>query len=172
MFRIAWQTLRSRRGTLTGAFIATLLAVTFAYATGQLMAGALSAPGPGRFGAADAMVRADPKVTLGKGEDEFDVDAIPGPRLPVAAVARVAAVPGVARAVGGVAFPVGVFDARGRAVGGSDVETPVAHGWPSAALTPYRLRDGHEPSGARELVADARLGGAGRGVPEGRHAHR
>ena len=32
------------------------------------------------------------------------------------------------------------------------------HGWPSAALTPYRLTAGRAPSGPRDVVADARLG--------------
>ena len=69
MLRISWQTLRARRTTLAGAFAAILLAVTVAYATGLLMAGALSAPGPGRLAAADAVVRADPTVTVGAGDD-------------------------------------------------------------------------------------------------------
>ena len=64
MLRISWQTLRSRRGALTGAFVAIWLAVTLAYATGLLMSGALGAPGPGRFAAADAVVRADPTVRV------------------------------------------------------------------------------------------------------------
>ena len=34
MLRISLQTLRSRRGTLAGAFVAIWLAVTLAYATG------------------------------------------------------------------------------------------------------------------------------------------
>ena len=69
MLRISLQTLRARRTTLAGAFAAIWLAVTLAYATGLLMAGALSAPGPGRFAAADAVVRADPTVTVGAGDD-------------------------------------------------------------------------------------------------------
>ena len=76
------------------------------------MAGALSAPGPGRFAAADAVVRADPTVTIGRGDDAERVDVVPAPRLPAAAVERAAAVPGVERAVGDVAFPAGAWDAR------------------------------------------------------------
>jgi hypothetical protein len=34
MLRISWQTLRARRATLAGAFVAIWLAVTLAYATG------------------------------------------------------------------------------------------------------------------------------------------
>ena len=40
------------------------------------MAGALGAPGSGRLAAADAVVRADPTITIGSGEDG------PGPALP------------------------------------------------------------------------------------------
>src|SRR3954452_22428789 len=114
MLRISLQTLRARRATLTGAFVAILLAVTLAYATGLLMAGALGPPGAGRFATADAVVRADPTVTIGRGEDAEDVDAIAGPRLPAAAVEQVSAVPGVARAVGDVAFAAGAWSEGGR----------------------------------------------------------
>ena len=86
MLRISLQTLRARRGSLAGAFVAIFLAVSVAYATGLLMAGALSAPGPGRLAAADAVVRADPTVTVGSSDPE-QVDVIPGPRLPADAVA-------------------------------------------------------------------------------------
>ena len=154
MLRISLQTLRSRRGTLAGAFVAIWLAVTLAYATGTLMAGALSAPGPGRLAAADAVVRADPSVKV----DAENVDVVPGPRLPAAAVERAAQVGGVARAVGDVAFTAGVFDARGRALHGAGVDRVQGHGWPSAALTPYRLTAGRAPSAPRDVVADARLG--------------
>src|SRR3954447_20567024 len=114
MVRISLQTLRARRGTLAGAFVAIWLAVTLAAATGLLMAGALGPPGAGRLAAADAVVRADPTVMTGHGEDTEGLDVIPGPRLPLAAVERVAAVPGVARAVGDVAFPAGAWNARGQ----------------------------------------------------------
>ena len=138
MLRISLQTLRARRATLTGAFVAILLAVTLASATGLLMAGALGPPGAGRFAAADAVVRADPTVTIGRGEDAEGVDVIPGPRLPEATVERVAAVPGVARAVGDIAFPAGAWDARGRQLEADGADRLIGHGWASAALTPYR----------------------------------
>src|SRR3954470_16825793 len=96
MLRISLQTLRARRATLAGAFVAIWLAVTLACAAGSLMAGALGPPGAGRLAAADAVVRADPTIVVGRGEDAESIDAIPGPRLPRAAVERVAAVPGVA----------------------------------------------------------------------------
>src|SRR4051794_33596131 len=101
MLRISLQTLRARRATLAGAFVAIFLAVTLAYATGLLMTGALSAPGPGRFAAADAVVRADPTVEVAP-DDAIDV--VPAPRLDRSAVDRVSAVDGVRRAVGDVSF--------------------------------------------------------------------
>src|SRR5215207_11398950 len=99
MLRISWQTLRARRGSLAGAFIAIFLAVMLACGTGLLMAGALSAPGPGRLAAADAVVRADPTVTVGHGDDAEGVAVVPAPRLPADEVGRVAKLPGVAAAV-------------------------------------------------------------------------
>src|SRR3954470_8641726 len=139
MLRISLQTLRARRGSLAGAFVAIFLAVMLAYGTGLLMAGALSAPGPGRLAAADAVVRADPSVTVGSSDPE-QVDVTPGPRLPAAAVARVAKAPGVAVAIGDVSFPVGA------SLRAKSAERTQGHGWASAALTPYRLVGGHAPS--------------------------
>ena len=137
MLRISLQTLRARRGTLAGAFVAIALAVTLAYAAGLLMTSALGSPGPGRYAATDAVVRADPTIQLG--HDLGGIDAVPGPRLDASQVDEAAAVPGVARAVGDVSFPVG----SGR----------FGHDWASAALTPYELRSGHAP-GPREVVAE------------------
>ena len=82
-------------------------------------------------------MRADPTVLVG-GER---VDVVPAPRLPAAAVERVAAVPGVARAVGHITIPTSAGE---------------GHGWPS----PYALRSGRAPAGPRDVVADARLGAA------------
>ena len=150
MLRISWQTLRTRRGSLAGAFAAILLAVAFASATGAVLAAALSAPGPGRFAAADAVLRADPTVDLGG--DEGGVDAVPGPRADGRLAERAAAVDGVKAAVGDVAFDVTGW-AAGRAAG-SGLR---AHGWPSARLTPYALTAGRAPARAGEIVADAKL---------------
>jgi putative ABC transport system permease protein len=158
MLRIALQTLRTRRLTLAGAFAAILLAVTLAYATGLLLAGALGPPGPGRLAAADAVVRADPTVTIGRGDDAEKVDVVPGPRLPAAAVDRAAAVPGVERAIGDVAFPVGAWTADGRRLAPAGADRVQGHGWPSAALTPYRLSAGRAPVGPHAVVVDSRLG--------------
>src|SRR3954470_8799754 len=114
MLRISLQTLRARRATLAGAFVAIWLAVTLASATGLLMAGALGPPGAGRLAAADAVIPADPNVTSGRGEDAERVDVIPAPRLPAEIVERATAVHGVARAMGDIAFPAGAWNAQGQ----------------------------------------------------------
>src|SRR3954452_24904180 len=158
MLRISLQTLRARRATLAGAFVAIWLAVTLASATGLLMAGALGPPGSGRLAATDAVVRADPGITIGHGDDAENLDVIPGPRLPAATVERVAAVPGVARATGDIAFPAGAWDGRGRRVTGGPADRLIGHGWDSAALTPYHLTTGRPPGGPRDVVADVRMG--------------
>src|SRR5215218_2447430 len=158
MLRISLQTLRSRQGSLAGAFLALWLAVTLASATGLLMAGALGPPGAGRLDAVDAVVRADPTVTIGHGEDAESIDVVPGPRLPRDVVERTAAVPGVARAVGDITFPAGAWDGRGRPLDARGADRTTGHGWDSAALTPYHLTAGHAPAGPRDVVADTRLG--------------
>src|SRR3954467_7471671 len=158
MLRISLQTLRARRGTLAGAFVAIWLAITLASATGLLMAGALGPPGAGRLAATDAVVRADPTVTLGHGEDAERVDVVPAPRLPAEIVERAMAVPGVAHAVGDVAFPAGAWNAREQHLNTDGADRLVGHGWDSAALTPYRLIAGRPPGGPHDVVADVRLG--------------
>ena len=158
MLRISLQTLRARKVTLAGAFVAIWLAVTLASASGPLMAGALGPPGAGRLAGADAVVRTDPTVTVGRGEDAERVEVIPGPRVAQVMVARAGDVPGVARAVGDIAFPAGAWSAAGKPLGAEGADRLIGHGWDSAALTPYALTTGRAPSTPRDVVADVRLG--------------
>ena len=134
------------------------------------MAGALSAPGPGRFAAADAVVRADPVVATGDGES---VDVAPAPLLDAALCAR----RGVRRRRRRRRLlPGRRVDAAGRA----GRRRADAHGWASAALTPYTLQPGRAPGGRtsrRRRAARRRAGSRadrdarGRGdLP--RHRHR
>ena len=61
--------------------------------------------------------------------------------MPAALAARLAAIPGVRSAIGDVSVPA--------ELGGM---AAVAHGWGSAALTPYILSAGRPPSGPGEVV--------------------
>jgi putative ABC transport system permease protein len=73
-------------------------------------------------------------------------------RLAPGFVSEIAAVPGVARTVPDVSFPVTVLS-DGQADG-----PPVdGHGWSSAQLTPYRLISGRAPTGPGDVVPDAHL---------------
>jgi putative ABC transport system permease protein len=89
------------------------MTATIAAAAGQIMATALGAPGPGRFAAATEVVRADPTVRFGHGDNVDKVEVQRAALLPDAAVARVAAVPGVSSATGDVAFPLTVIGRDG-----------------------------------------------------------
>ena len=76
------------------------------------MATGLGAPGPGRFAAADVVVRADPTVQLGHGKTAPRRSTCrAAPCRLRAAVDRVAAVPGVRAAVGDVAYSLTVIGA-------------------------------------------------------------
>lgn len=164
MLGLALQTVRARRATLAGAFVAVAVAVTLVSACAVLMASALRAPGPGRFAAADIVVQARSSITVGHGNSASNTVVFPPPWLPAADVARASRVSGVARAVGDVSFPVAVFNSAGDSIG----ENPRGHGWSSAALMPYRLSAGASPVGADELVIGSSLAAAAGFRPGGR----
>ena len=146
---------------MAGVFVMIAITATIAAAAGQIMATGLGAPGPGRFAAADAVVRANPTVKLGHGNDADTVDVQRTALLAPAALARVRAVPGVKAAIGDVAFPLTVIGPDASPLHARGGGPAHGHGWPSAALTPYRLVAGHPPAAPGEVVIDAPLARAG-----------
>jgi putative ABC transport system permease protein len=153
--------LRMRAGSFLGTFVMLAVTATIVAAAGQIMSTALGAPGAGRFAAADAVVRANPTVRLGTDDDADTVGVRRSALLPPAALARVAAVPGVRSAVGDVAFPLAVIGRDGAPLSSRGGVAVHAHGWSSAALTPYRLVHGRPPALAGDVVLDAGLARAG-----------
>jgi putative ABC transport system permease protein len=153
--------LQPRPGAFAGIFVMIAMTATIAAAVGQFMATGLGAPGPGRFAAAGAVVRAPATVTFGHGDGADSVDVQRPARLPAAALARVAAVPGVRSAVGDVSFPLTVIGRDGVPLPTRGGAPAHGHGWPSAALTPYRLLDGSAPRAPGQVVLDAGLARAG-----------
>jgi len=151
-----------RAGSVAGVFAMIAITATIAAAAGQIMATALGAPGPGRFAGADAVVRANPKVQLGHGDNADTVDVQRSALLAPAALARVASVPGVKAATGDVAFPLTVIGPDGQPLHTRGGGPAHGHGWPSAGLTPYRLVAGRAPSSRNQVVLDAPLARAGR----------
>jgi putative ABC transport system permease protein len=158
---LGFRTLRSRAGSFIGTFVMIALTVTIAAAAAQIMATALGAPGAGRFAATDAVVRADPTVALGQGDNVDKIDVRRSELLPASALRRVAAIPGVRSAVGDVAFPLTVIGRDGEPLPTRGDASAHGHGWRSAALTPYRLGRGGAPTAPGDIVLDADLVRAG-----------
>src|SRR5262249_35089723 len=138
MLRLAILSARGRLGTFTGALLAFFAASVIAMAWGMQLESILRTHPPvERYAGAAAVVAG--RQTIGA-----DHDVLLGERARVstALAARLAAVPGVRAAISDVSVP-----AR---LGGA---AAVAHGWSSAALTPYVLSAGRPPVRPDEGVA-------------------
>ena len=136
MLRLALLSARGRLGTFAGAFVAVFASAVLVMAGGMMLEAALRVHPPvERYAAAAAVVAGQQNV----GEERVPL----GERVHVSAalVQRLAAVPGVRAAIGDVSVPVWL---GGRAT--------VAHGWASAALTPYALSAGRAPTAPGEVV--------------------
>src|SRR6201981_2998446 len=137
MLRLAVLSARGRLGTFTGALVALFAAAVLSMAWGMQLESILRTHAPvERYAAATAVVTGQQKAGTGH-------DVLLGERARVssALIARLAAVPGVRAAIGDVSVPA--------LLGGKSV---VAHGWGSAALTPYVLSAGRPPAGPGEVV--------------------
>ena len=159
MLRLAILSGRGRISTFTGALVALTMAATLVVAGGMPLEAALRTHPPvERYAGTAAVVTGQQIVGA-----ENDVPLGERARVDSTLAARLAAVPGVRAAIGDVSVP-----AR---LGGRDA---AAHGWSSAALTPYVLSAGRAPVRAGEAVTGyrAKLGarlrlastGAGRTV--------
>ncbi|MGI8329597.1 FtsX-like permease family protein [Actinomadura scrupuli] len=160
MFRLALRTLRFRKGGFAASFAALFLGVVIVTACGGLMeTGIRTDVPPRRLAAAPVVVTGDQLYRVPK---DGDAERVPLPervRLAPGLVTAVRAVPGVARAVPDVSFPVAVLGPRDRRP--LDASGPPAgHGWSSAALAPYRLSAGRAPRVPGEAVLDAPLAAA------------
>jgi putative ABC transport system permease protein len=141
MLRLALLSARGRLGTFTGALVALTASSALVMAGAMPLEAALrSHPPVERYAAAAAAVTG--RQTVGA---EHDVPLGERARVSSALAVRLAAVPGVRAAIGDVSAP-----AR---LGG---RTAVAHGWGSAALTPYVLTAGRPPAAPDEVVTGYR----------------
>jgi putative ABC transport system permease protein len=146
MLRLAILSARGRLSTFTGALVALIAASALVMAGAMPLESALRTHPPvERYAAAAAVVTGEQTVGA-----DHDVPLGERARVSSALTARLARVPGVQAAIGDVSAP-----AR---LGGRDT---VAHGWSSAALTPYVLSAGRPPAGPEEVVTGYRaaLGG-------------
>src|SRR3954469_1149380 len=141
MLRLALLSARGRLATFTGALVALIASSALVMAGGMPLEAALrSHPPVERYAAAAAVVTG--QQTVGA---DHDVPLGERARVDSALTARLAAVPGVRAAIGDVSTPAQL---GGRAT--------VAHGWGSAALTPYALSRGRAPAQADEVVTGYR----------------
>lgn len=162
--RLASASVRHRRGSFVGTLLTAFLAVALIAGSGLLLWSVLTAgPGGDRFAAVDAVVAGDRSVVLTTTTDKGDKvktktkdERLTGAQpLPAETVDTVTGTPGVRDAVADHAFPVSL-DVDGTPLRAPDAVT-VAHGWSSAALTPYPLRDGAAPK-AGEVVLQREFG--------------
>jgi putative ABC transport system permease protein len=138
MLRLAAVSARGRLGTFTGALIALFAAAVLSMAWGMQLESILRTHSPiERYAGPVAVV-------TGQQEAGGSHRVLLGERARVSSgiAARLAAVPGVQAAIGDVSVPALLGD-----------RTVVAHGWSSAALTPYVLTAGRPPAGPGEVVA-------------------
>src|SRR5690348_6497854 len=135
MLRLAVLSARGRLSAFAGALVALFAAAVLSMAWGMQLESILRTHAPvERYAAAAAVVT---------GQQQVGKNVLLGERARVssALAARLAAVPGVRAAIGDVSLPA--------QFGGGAV---VAHGWTSAALTPYVLTAGRAPARPGEVV--------------------
>src|SRR3954467_5018603 len=145
MFRLALNSARKRPSTFLGGLLTFFVAGILTMAGAMLLEAALKTHPPvQRYSAAAAVVTGHQIV----GPDH-DVALPERARVSASLTGRLAAVPGVRAAIAAVAVPA--------PLGNSSTEI---HGWTSARLTPYTLRDGRPPARASEVVTGfpAKLG--------------
>ncbi|MFE9402651.1 FtsX-like permease family protein [Streptomyces sp. NPDC006530] len=147
MFHLALRTLGFRKGGFLASFIALFFGALILAACGGLMeTGVRADVPPQRFAAAP--------VVVARGQS-YDGDLVLAyDRLDASLVARIAAAPGVRRALGDVSFPATALD-EGR---GTDPGAELGgHGWSSAVLAGAPLAQGTEPRAAGQAALDTRL---------------
>ena len=150
-------TLRRRPAPLIGTFVALAMAALLVTATTIFIGTGVTSSAPAQRLAGTTVVvtgNLDVRVTSGAG-DNVQTQVLPLPdyrRVPSGLASRLAAVDGVAASVPDVSFPVALESANGNVATGTAAEPFQAHGWASAALTPFRLTSGHPPVTASQIV--------------------
>ncbi|HEY3905795.1 MAG TPA: ABC transporter permease [Streptosporangiaceae bacterium] len=137
MLRLAVLMARGRLATFTGALVALFAAAVLSMAWGMQLESILRTHSPvERYAAAAAVVTG--RQTVG---GKHDVVLGERARISSALTAKLAVVQGVKAAIGDAPVSARLGD-----------RTVVAHGWSSAALTPYVLTAGRPPARPDEVV--------------------
>lgn len=157
--RILLATLRRRPAPLIGTLVSLTAAALMVTIVSLLIGTAITMTVPaGRLAGATVVVTGNPNVrfTYGAGQG-VSTETVPLPayrRVPAGLAARLASLPGVARAIPQVSVPVALELPGGRVVTGGQAGL-TGYDWPSAALTPFTLDSGHAPTGPRQIVVGA-----------------
>ncbi|QXV63292.1 ABC transporter permease [Amycolatopsis sp. TNS106] len=155
MLRLAFRTLRLRKGGFIGTFIAVFFGALIVASCGGLMeTGIRGNAEPQRLAAAPIVViggqtfelpKKDPASLEPDDKRKFEDARLPERvRLDNGLVSRLRSVPGVSNVVGEVSFPL--------AAGG---KPGLGHAWDSAVLTPYSLAAGAAPAAGEVVVESA-----------------
>ncbi|WP_372669759.1 ABC transporter permease [Amycolatopsis kentuckyensis] len=155
MLTLAWQTIRTRLGGFTGAFVAILCGTALVAGCGVLMESGLRAGVPTQRYAAAAVVVGGAQTVRPAGADALTFEQVgEQPSVPSELAGRIASVPGVRSAVAEQSFPAQVVTASGEVIGGPQ---SLGHNWDAAVLAPFRLSAGRAPGAPDEVVLDADL---------------
>jgi putative ABC transport system permease protein len=158
MWSLAWQTMRARLSGFVGAFVAILLGTALVAGCGILMESGIRAGVPTERYAASAVVVGGVQTVKPPGSDlgeseQVDTQTTVSDKL----VGRIAAVPGVQRAVPEQSFPANVVAADNHVLTGPNGSPSLGHNWDSSVLAPFALRAGQAPTAANDVVLDADL---------------
>ena len=157
--RILLATLRRRPAPLIGTLVSLTVAALMVTIVSLLVGTAITMTLPaGRLAGATVVVTGNPSMrfTYGTGQGA-STDTVPLPAyrgVPAGVAARLATLPGVARAIPQVSVPVALELPGGRVVTGGQAGL-TGYDWPSAALTPFTLDSGHAPAGPHQIVVGA-----------------
>ncbi len=154
---LAWSTIKGRKGGFIGSFVAIAAGSAVITACGiLLMSGLSTGVTPERYSGAAVVIGGEQSYWL---DESSEVRYSERVTLPADKVGAVAAVPGVKSAVGDIDVDVSVVTPDGDEVGGPDGFPVFGHGWSSASLGPFSVREGSVPAASDEVVLDADLAG-------------
>lgn len=165
MLYLAWHMGRRRIAALLAVTCATLGGAAMVTGIGVLAESGLRSHAPvERLGGADVVVAAS--QTFHPAGD-LPISLPERARVPADLAGRLAALPGVAGAVGDLSFPATVVDGQGKAVPAGDPGVS-GHGWSSTALLPDARVEGTAPVGPLNVALDKGTATAAGARPGGR----
>ncbi|RKS80537.1 putative ABC transport system permease protein [Motilibacter peucedani] len=152
MWHLALDLSRRRVTALLAVVVAVLGGLALVTATGVIAeSGLRSHLDAGRLAGADAVVAARQDIPV---PEDLPLPLPERRTVPADVVSRLAAVPGVAAAVGDVSLPAAVLGAGGKPVAAGDPVT-AGHGWSSTLLLPSREVSGSAPVSDDDVALDS-----------------